>query len=79
MGFVYGGDFGDVPTNRNFCINGLIASDRTPHPHYFEVQKVHQPVHFDGSRMEEGKLMVLKDLLIPCRELSMLSTIKFLY
>ena len=57
-GFLYGGDFGDVPTNGNFCVNGLIASDRTTHPHYYEVQKVYQPVAFDGSRMAEGKLTV---------------------
>jgi beta-galactosidase len=58
-GFFFGGDFGDVPNNSNFCINGLISSDRKPHPHYFEVQKVYQPVAFDGSRLEEGKLILL--------------------
>lgn len=58
QGFVYGGDFGDFPTNRNFCVNGLVSSDRLPHPHYFEVQKVHQPAGFDGSRISEGKLSV---------------------
>ena len=57
-GFVYGGDFGDVPTNGNFCINGLISADRKPHPHYHEVRKVHQPVTFDGARLEEGVLLV---------------------
>ncbi|TNF46243.1 MAG: glycoside hydrolase family 2, partial [Bacteroidetes bacterium] len=45
-GFVYGGDFGDYPNNGNFCINGLIAADRIPHPHYYELQKVYQPVSF---------------------------------
>lgn len=45
-GFVYGGDFGDFPNNNNFCINGLISADRIPHPHYYEMQKVHQPVSF---------------------------------
>ena len=45
-GFVYGGDFCDYPNNNNFCINGLIASDRIPHPHYYELQKVYQPVSF---------------------------------
>ena len=53
-GFVYGGDFGDVPNDRNFCINGLIGADRVPHPHYFEVQKVYQPVAFGGARIREG-------------------------
>ncbi|MEI7421407.1 MAG: glycoside hydrolase family 2 TIM barrel-domain containing protein [Prolixibacteraceae bacterium] len=45
-GFVYGGDFGDYPNNNNFCINGLIGPDRKVHPHYYELQKVYQPVSF---------------------------------
>lgn len=58
-GFFYGGDFGDVPTNKNFCINGLVSSERKPHPHYREVQKVYQAVAFDGARLKEGKLGLL--------------------
>ncbi|MCC5930744.1 MAG: DUF4981 domain-containing protein [Cyclobacteriaceae bacterium] len=45
-GFVYGGDFGDYPNDGNFCINGLIAANRMPHPHYYELKKVYQPVAF---------------------------------
>ncbi|MBP5506290.1 MAG: DUF4981 domain-containing protein [Prevotella sp.] len=44
--WVYGGDFGDKPNDINFCINGLVAPDRTPHPHYYEVQYVYQPLSF---------------------------------
>ncbi len=44
--WAYGGDFGDKPNDRMFCINGLIAPDRTPHPHYYEVQYVYQPIGF---------------------------------
>ena len=44
--FLYGGDFGDKPNDGAFCINGLIAPDRTPHPHYYEVQHVYQPLQF---------------------------------
>jgi beta-galactosidase len=57
-GFLYGGDFGDVPNNSNFCINGLVGADRVPHPHYQEVRKVYQPVTFDGSRLGEGLVRV---------------------
>lgn len=46
-GYVYGGDFKDRPTDRNFCINGLVSADRKPHPHYYEMQKVFQPVRFE--------------------------------
>ena len=44
--YKYGGDFGDKPNDGPFCINGLIAPDRKPHPHYYEVQKVYQPLQF---------------------------------
>ena len=47
--WAYGGDFGDqagVPSDNdaNFCINGLIWPDRTPHPSLYEVKSVYQPV-----------------------------------
>ena len=44
--WAYGGDFGDNPNDGVFCIKGLVASDRVPNPHYYEVQKVYQPVVF---------------------------------
>ncbi|MBR4778429.1 MAG: beta-galactosidase [Bacteroidaceae bacterium] len=49
--FLYGGDFGDKPNDGPFCINGLIGPDRKPHPHYYEVQYVYQPLTFkwDGE------------------------------
>ena len=50
--WAYGGDFGDKPNDGPFCINGLIAPDRTTHPHYYEVQYVYQPLKFvyeDGN------------------------------
>jgi len=45
-GFLYGGDFGDFPNDKNFSINGLLGANRIPHPHYFELKKVYQPVSF---------------------------------
>jgi beta-galactosidase len=44
--WAYGGDFGDQPNDGNFCVRGLVSSDRKPYPHYYEVQKVYQPVVF---------------------------------
>lgn len=44
--WAYGGDFGDKPNDKNFLINGLVGPDREPHPHYYEVQYVYQPVNF---------------------------------
>ena len=45
--WAYGGDFGpnDVPSDDNFCNNGLVTPDREPHPGLFEVKKVYQYIH----------------------------------
>ena len=55
--FLYGGDFGDKPNDGAFCINGLIAPDRTPHPHYYEVQHVYQPLQF--IRESDGRIRII--------------------
>lgn len=51
--WAYGGDFGDKPNDGPFCLNGILAPDRTPHPHYYEVQYVYQPLKFvrDGDEI----------------------------
>ena len=38
---LYGGDFGDKPNLNAFCMNGIIMSDRTLTPKYYEVQAVY--------------------------------------
>lgn len=45
--WAYGGDFGpkDVPSDDNFCCNGLVDPDRNPHPGAFEVKHVYQYIH----------------------------------
>ena len=55
--FAYGGDFGDKPNDGPFCINGLIAPDRKPHPHYYEVQYVYQPLQFE--RKDDGTIRII--------------------
>ncbi|OVA04094.1 Beta galactosidase small chain/ domain 5 [Macleaya cordata] len=42
--WAYGGDFGDTPNDLNFCLNGLMWPDRTPHPALNEVKYVYQPI-----------------------------------
>ncbi|MDD1795325.1 beta-galactosidase [Enterovibrio sp. ZSDZ42] len=42
----YGGDFGDTPNDRQFCINGLMFPDRTPHPSAFEAKYQQQRFHY---------------------------------
>ena len=56
QGFVYGGDFGDFPNDGTCGINGLVNPDRVPYPHFYELQKVYQPVRFDGRDLAAGRL-----------------------
>jgi beta-galactosidase len=51
--WAYGGDFGDMPNDGNFVINGLLAPDRTPHPHFYEVKHVYQPLKFELLKEDE--------------------------
>lgn len=46
MRYTYGGDYGGkgVPSDNSFCCNGLIASDRTVHPHLAEVRAVYRNI-----------------------------------
>ncbi|XP_028770029.1 uncharacterized protein LOC114727499 [Neltuma alba] len=53
--WAYGGDFGDVPNDLNFCLNGLIWPDRTPHPALHEVKYLYQPIKVT---LREGKLEI---------------------
>lgn len=36
--WAYGGDFGDEPHDAQFCINGMVWPDRTPHPSCWEAK-----------------------------------------
>jgi beta-galactosidase len=55
--FAYGGDLGskDLHNDENFCSNGLVAADRTPHPGLFEVKKVYQDIAFEYNN---GSLII---------------------
>ena len=45
----YGGDFGDKPNLKAFCVKGLVSSDRQTTPKYEEVKAVYAPIRFDYS------------------------------
>ncbi|MDR3335734.1 MAG: DUF4981 domain-containing protein, partial [Treponema sp.] len=40
----YGGDFGDEPTDYDFCLNGLLFPDQTPKPAMAECKQVFAPL-----------------------------------
>ena len=46
----YGGDFGEAVHDGNFCCDGLVFPDRTPHTGLLEVKQVYRPVRVTGGR-----------------------------
>ncbi|KAK8125119.1 uncharacterized protein PG998_000878 [Apiospora kogelbergensis] len=42
--YAYGGDFGDVPNDYNFVMDGVLFSDHTPNPGLIEYKKALEPV-----------------------------------
>ena len=53
--FVYGGDFGDVPNDGNFCVDGLVSPTRVPHTGMKEYKQVIKPF---TAEYENGKLKI---------------------
>lgn len=58
MWYAYGGDFGpgNIPSDKSFCCNGLVNSDRTAHPHLAEVKAVYRNVK--SRLVDSGSLTV---------------------
>ena len=46
VGWAYGGDFGDKPNDRQFCMNGLVFPDRRAHPSLIEAKHAQQYFQF---------------------------------
>jgi beta-galactosidase len=58
--FAYGGDFGEnMPSDGNFCINGLVDPDRKPHPQLAEVRKVYQPVKIEAVDLKKLQFRII--------------------
>ena len=58
--WAYGGDFGagHLQNDENFCANGLVAADRSPHPGIYEVKKVYQDIIFKNVDWKKGIILV---------------------
>jgi beta-galactosidase len=58
--WAYGGDFGspETPSDRNFCINGLVFPDRKLHPHIWEVKKVYQYITSKPVDLKTGRIEI---------------------
>jgi beta-galactosidase len=58
--YAYGGDFGEnMPSDGNFCINGLVDPDRQPHPQLAEVRKVYQPIKIEAVNLDSLKFRII--------------------
>lgn len=55
--WAYGGDFGDVPNDANFCADGIVWPDRTPHPALYEFKKLAAPVRVEA--VAAGRLRIV--------------------
>ncbi|MDE5417532.1 DUF4981 domain-containing protein [Labilibaculum sp. DW002] len=56
--YAVGGDYGDTINAGNFCLNGIIASDRTPKPEIEECKYVYQPVTFKAVNLDQGLIRI---------------------
>ncbi len=56
----YGGDFGPdtVPSDGNFCCNGLVSPDRSVKPQLLEVKKVYQYIGFKPVDLKKGTIEI---------------------
>ncbi len=56
--YAYGGDHGEYPHDGNFCMDGLVYPDRTPHTGLKEFKNVYRParvVSFSQTALAEGE------------------------
>lgn len=56
VGWAYGGDFGDKPNDRQFCMNGLVFPDRRAHPSLIEAKHAQQ--YFQFSLLAQSPLRI---------------------
>ena len=56
--WAYGGDFGDTPNDVNFCCDGLVWPDRTPHPAMQECKQLFQPVRVTASNLANREVAI---------------------
>ncbi len=59
--WAYGGDLGGdtLPTDGNFCCNGIIQANRTIKPALLEVGKVYQNIGFKAANLNSGEIKII--------------------
>ncbi|MBQ8971531.1 MAG: beta-galactosidase [Clostridia bacterium] len=56
--YYYGGDFGEFPHDGNFCMDGLVYPDRTPHTGLKEYKNVLRPVRVIEEDLRAGRFQL---------------------
>ena len=58
--WLYGGDLGfvGIKNDTTFCQNGLMAADRTPHPHASQVKKTYAGIQFEPVQFSANEIKV---------------------
>lgn len=60
--YFYGGDFGEEVHDGNFCVDGLVYPDRTPHTGLMEYRNVYRPARV-VSFEQESSILCLKNYM----------------
>ena len=56
--YFYGGDYGEFPNDGNFCMDGLVYPDRTPHTGLIEFKNVMRPARISAVDLPKGRFEI---------------------
>lgn len=56
--YYYGGDHGEGLNDGNFCMDGMVYPDRTPHTGLLEYKNVHRPVRITSYNLASSELVL---------------------
>lgn len=56
--YAYGGDSGEYPHDGNFCMDGLVYPDRTPHKGLLEFKNVHRPARVTDFNQDTSEVTI---------------------
>ena len=60
--YYYGGDHEEYPNDGNFCMDGMVYPDRTPHTGLLEYKNVHRPVRVVEYNQTEGYVILKNEM-----------------
>lgn len=60
--YYYGGDHGEYPHDGNFCMDGMVYPDRTPHTGLLEYKNVHRPIRVTEYNQAEGYVILKNEM-----------------